>query len=122
MSKRNFLTLIGFKTMPIDGFQDNARILLWVRNFTTMSQAWHCICGQLFNGHDLARALGCRSLNSLIIARHDETADALREYAGRIGFSSSREGPYMRRGFRTTNRPGLVGTSTATSVLGPVTF
>jgi hypothetical protein len=86
-------------------FQDNARIRLGVRNFTTMSQAWRCTCGQLVDGDDVAHALGCRSLNSLIIARHDETADALREYAGRLGFSSSREGPYMRRGSRTTNRP-----------------
>jgi hypothetical protein len=29
----------------------------------------------------------------------------LREYVGRLGVSSSREGPYMRRGSRTTNRP-----------------
>jgi hypothetical protein len=42
---------------------------------------------------------------SLIIARHDETADALREYARRLVFSSTREGPYMRWGSRTTNRP-----------------
>jgi hypothetical protein len=70
-----------------------------------MSQGWHCTCGQLVDGDDVAHALGCRSLDSLIIARHDETADALRKYAGRLGFSSSCEGPHIRRGSRTTNRP-----------------
>jgi hypothetical protein len=85
-------------------FQDNARIRLGVLTFTTMSQAWHCTCGQLIDGGDVAYAVGCRSLNSLIIAGHDETADAL-QYAGRLGFSSSRDVPHMRRGSRTTNRP-----------------
>ena len=37
--------------------------------------------------------------------RHDRTAECLRTHAGRLGFSSSREGSYMRRGSRTSNRP-----------------
>jgi hypothetical protein len=49
-------------------------------------------------------------------ARHDATADCLRAYAAHLGFFSSREGPYMRRGSCTTNRPA--GTYTATSGQG----
>jgi hypothetical protein len=73
-------------------------------------------------GDDVAHALGCRSLNSLIIVRHDETTDALREYAGRLGFSSSREGPYIAETPAPRTAPGLAGTSIATSGLAPVTF
>jgi hypothetical protein len=49
--------------------------------------------------------LGYRLLNSIIIAWQDETTDALREHNGRFRFTSSHEGPYMRRGSCTTNSP-----------------
>jgi hypothetical protein len=42
----------------------------------------------------------------LIIAWHDENADAPCKYVGRLGFSYSCEGCYKRRDSRTINRPG----------------
>jgi hypothetical protein len=89
------------KAFQHKAFQDNARIRLTVRNFTTMSHAWSCTCGQLVDGVDMAHALGCRSPNSLLIALQDETADAMRKYVGHLGFSSNRESPYQ--GLRTTD-------------------
>jgi hypothetical protein len=76
-----------------------------VRNFTTMATPWTCACGHHVAEDDVAHALSCSALSGLVQARHDETADCLREYAGRLGFGSSREGSYMRRGSLTTNRP-----------------
>jgi hypothetical protein len=81
----------------------NHRIRHGVHTFTTLSHAWNSTCGQLVDGDDAANALGCRSLNSLIIAQHDKTAGALRESVGSLGFTSSREGAYMRWGSRITN-------------------
>jgi hypothetical protein len=37
--------------------------------------------------------------------RHDATADVLRDFVGRLGFSSSREGRYSRLAPRTPHRP-----------------
>jgi hypothetical protein len=53
----------------------------------------------------VAHALGCNRLSGLVQRRHDDTADALRDFVGRMGFSSSREGRYSRLAPRTTNRP-----------------
>jgi hypothetical protein len=59
-----FDTLPAVPSLRLDdqSFQDNARIRLGIRNFTTMSQAWRCTCGQLVDGDDVAHALGreCR--------------------------------------------------------------
>jgi hypothetical protein len=44
-------------------------------------------------------------LSGFVQSRHDDTAEVLREFVGRLGFSSSREGPYSRLAPRTPNRP-----------------
>jgi hypothetical protein len=75
-------------------FQDNARIRLKVRNFTTMSEAWYCFCASCSRLR-CGTCLRCQSLNSLIIVLDDETADDRGECVGRLGFSSSREGLHM---------------------------
>jgi hypothetical protein len=98
------LPVVPSSRLNDQAFQDDARIRLWVRKFTTMLRSWHC-CGQLVDGDDVAHALGCCKLNSLIINRHDETADAPRQYVSGLGFSSSREDPYIPRTSHTTNRP-----------------
>jgi hypothetical protein len=54
---------------------------------------------------DVAHALGCHRLSGLVQSRHDDTAEVLREFVGRLGFSSSRKGQYSRLAPRTTNRP-----------------
>jgi hypothetical protein len=77
------LPVVLFLRLDGQSIQGNARIGLGVHNFATMSQAWHCTCGQVVDSNNVAHALGCLSLNSLIITRHDENADALRERVGR---------------------------------------
>jgi hypothetical protein len=53
----------------------------------------------------VAHALGCNRLSGLVQSRHDETAEVLREFVGRLGFSSSRKERYSRGAPRTPKRP-----------------
>jgi hypothetical protein len=49
----------------------------------------------LEQGGDVAHALGCNRLSSLVQSRHDDTAEVLREFIGRLGFSSGCKGRYF---------------------------
>jgi hypothetical protein len=73
------------------------------------------------DGDDVAHIIDYRSLSDSIIARHDETVDALSEYVDYFGFSSSREGPCLRRGSCSTNRPTCMGKLDPVDVL-PLTL
>jgi hypothetical protein len=53
---------------------------------------YSCSCVHTVEDDDVAHALGCNLLNGLVQSRHDETAEVLREFVGRLGLSSSREG------------------------------
>jgi hypothetical protein len=51
-----------------------------------------CSCGHTVEDDEVAQALGFNRLSGLVQTRHEETAEVLREFMGRLGFSSSREG------------------------------
>jgi hypothetical protein len=54
---------------------------------------------------DVAHALGCNRLSGLVQSRHDDAAEVLREFVGRLGFSSIREGRCSRPAPLTPNQP-----------------
>jgi hypothetical protein len=85
-------------------FQDAGRVRMGVRTISSFGTCWTCPCGHTVEGDDVAHAIGCNRLSGLVQSRHDETAEVLREFVGRLGFSSSREGRYSRLAPRTPNR------------------
>jgi hypothetical protein len=86
-------------------FQDAGRVHMRVRTFSSFGTCWTCSCGHIVEDDDVAHALGCNRLSNLVQSRHDDTAEVLREFVGRLGFSSSREGRCFRLALRTPNRP-----------------
>jgi hypothetical protein len=86
-------------------FQDAGRVRMGVRTFSSFGACWTCSCGHTVEDDDVAHALGCNRLSGLVQSRHYETAEFLREFVGRLGFSSSREGRYSRLAPRIPNRP-----------------
>jgi hypothetical protein len=72
--------------------QDAARVRTGVRTFSSFGNAWTCACGHTMEDDDIAHALGCNRLSALVQSCHDDTAEVLAKFVGRLGFSSSREG------------------------------
>jgi hypothetical protein len=75
-----------------------------VRTYSCFGNAWTCGGGQTVADDDAAHALGSNRLSGLVQSRYDDTAEVLREFVGRLGFSSSREGRYSGLAPRTANR------------------
>jgi hypothetical protein len=90
-----------------------------VRTFSSFGNARTCACGHTMEDDDVAHALGCNRLSGLVQSRHNGTAEVLREFVGRLGFSSICEGQYSRLAPRTRTAPRRAGTSTATCALAP---
>jgi hypothetical protein len=93
-----------------------------VRTFVSFGACWTCSCGHTFEDDDVAHALGCNRLSGLVQSRHDETAEVLREFVGRLGFSSCREGRYSWLAPAPPTNPRHAGTFTATCARGLTTF
>jgi hypothetical protein len=102
-------------------FQDSACVRKGVRTFSSFGTSWTCACGHTVEGEDVAHALGCNRLSGLVQSRHDDTVEVLREFVGRLGFSSrlappTANRPKVRWDFHCNLRPG------PGHVLGDVSF
>jgi hypothetical protein len=60
-------------------------------------------CSHAVEDDDVTHALSCNRLSAVVLSRHRDTTEVLREFVGRLGFSFSREGQYLRLATRTLN-------------------
>jgi hypothetical protein len=74
--------------------QNAGWVRMGVRPFSSFGNNWMCACGDMIEGNDATHALGCNRLSVLVQSRHDDTAEVLRGFMGRLGFSCSCEGRY----------------------------
>jgi hypothetical protein len=103
-------------------FQEAGRVRTGVRAFSSFGTCWTCSCSHPVEDDIVAHTLGCNRPSGLVQTRPDETAVVLREFVGRLGFSSSREGQYSRLAPRTPTVPRHAATLTATCAPGRATF
>jgi hypothetical protein len=82
-------------------FQDASRVRMGVRTFSSFGTCWTYSCGHTVENDGVVHALGCNGLSGLVQSCHDETAEVVRKFVGRLGFSSSREGRYCGLAPRT---------------------
>jgi hypothetical protein len=69
-----------------------------VQTFSSFATCWTRSCDHTVENDDVAQTLGCNLLSSLIQGRHDETAENLHEFVGRLRFTSRPKGRYRRTG------------------------
>jgi hypothetical protein len=80
-------------------------VCMGAQTLTSFGTCWTCPCGHTIKDDDVAHALACNRLSSLVQSCHDDTAEVPQEFVGRLGFSSSHEERYCRLAPSIPNRP-----------------